>query len=284
MDVRNLTGEIKGRFRRDDEYVGSQPKHYLVSQAALASLIGTVAAGLPLVFLGAWALGVDLRWSFSHYYFVPFLGDVFVGTMVFVGAVMITFKGENWYEWWLSTLAGASALLVAYFPCNESGHASGRFSARVLAEMSPAAPPLHWKAVASTADGSFFSLFPGCWKIHAGAAVVLFLLLAVFCFLAFSRVTDDVHKPDGELTGVKKTRNIIYLVSGMVILLCLALLFSRQWWDREAWNSLYLTFWTEAFMLWAFGISWIVKGRCWGTCLLDQPPPEPGEGERAVGP
>ena len=36
------------------------------------------------------------------------------------------------------------------------------------------------------------------------------------------------------------------------------------------WNEINATFWCEAFALWAFGISWMVKGRFWDLLLRDE--------------
>jgi hypothetical protein len=271
-------GEANLRFQPVKSWECPEPQHYIVSQQALASLIGTMAVLLPTALVMSWLfLDVDLRWSISHYYYVPFLGDVFVGTLVFVGAVMIAFKGESWYEWWLSLASGLCALVVATFPCNRSGHGPGAFSARVLAEMSPGSGTGEWIAAPRLADHSFFSLFPGCRAIHFGAAITLFAILATFCFLAFTRVVKGRHRAggteDGPLSRNKRIRNVVYLAMGSVIVLAMLFAGFMKWRYPAVCDGLKLFFWSECAMLWAFGTAWIVKGRCWGLLLRDAEDP-----------
>jgi hypothetical protein len=120
--------------------------------------------------------------------------------------------------------------------------------------------------------GGFFELFSNVGVLHFASAALLFSFFAFYTFFVFTRVIKDEHLDQkGVLTPVKKTRNGLYIGCGIVIVLSMAAMAlhaliggSWEWWDEN--NA---TFWCEALSLWAFGLSWMVKGRFYGWALLD---------------
>ncbi len=286
MHLKKLAVSQEERFQPDPDYTCPAHQNYFASQEILAALVGSVAIGLPIVILVSACLEGTLRHSISHYYYAPIVGDLFVGSLVFVGAVMIAFRGGNLYEQLLATLAGIAALGVALFPTSGAGHSPGSFAARVLiqAQLDPEEPV---KIAPRAVTGCYFELFDWSATVHVVTAGILFALLAFFCFWVFTRVVPerDLVKP-GELTPAKRRRNLIYRLSGCVIVAACILLVSRSFWDVHRWNGLRLTFWCEAAMLWAFGSSWLVKGRFWGLTYRGSPgsgggdasPPQPSSG------
>ena len=96
--------------------------------------------------------------------------------------------------------------------------------------------------------------------MHFASAAALFLVLSYFSLILFT-------KSGPAQTPQKKRRNRIYRVCGVVMLLCIISIGLYSWLlDDTAVSSLNPVFWLESFMLWAFGISWFVKGE---TLLRD---------------
>lgn len=96
-------------------------------------------------------------------------------------------------------------------------------------------------------------------KIHFLSASAFFILLAGISLFLFTRSRSYN-------TGKKAVRNKIYILCGIVMLICLvAIAIYFQLYDMEYTGSSFV-FWTETAALVAFGISWLTKG---GTILPD---------------
>ena len=99
--------------------------------------------------------------------------------------------------------------------------------------------------------------------IHFSSATVLFLMLAYFSLFLFT-------KTSGSPTPQKVKRNRVYKTCGVVMLGCIAALATYHVMPKDAAiDALRPVFWLEALALWAFGISWGVKG---DTVWRDQEP------------
>lgn len=98
--------------------------------------------------------------------------------------------------------------------------------------------------------------------VHFASAAALFLVLSYFSLALFT-------KSGPTRTPQKKRRNRIYRVCGVIMMLCIVSIGLYSWLlDDTAISRLNPVFWLESFMLWAFGISWFVKGE---TLLRDPP-------------
>lgn len=96
--------------------------------------------------------------------------------------------------------------------------------------------------------------------LHYLSAASLFVILAVFCLFLFTR-------SQGVKTPRKVLRNRVYRACGAVIVACLVLCVVALWQAPDSWRAL---FWLESVMVWAFAISWLVKGEFRGI-LADKP-------------
>ncbi len=98
--------------------------------------------------------------------------------------------------------------------------------------------------------------------IHFACAAAMFLALAYFSLFLFTKT-----KTSGSPTRMKLVRNKVYRACGAAILACIALiaLYENALADT-ALARLDPVFWLESLALWAFGISWFVKGE---TILTD---------------
>jgi hypothetical protein len=90
--------------------------------------------------------------------------------------------------------------------------------------------------------------------VHFGSAIALFLTLSYFSLFLF---TKSAPHP----TNRKKIRNGVYVVCGVIMLACIALIGLYYWRLQDSpLAALKPVFWLEAAALWAFGFSWFVKG------------------------
>ena len=98
--------------------------------------------------------------------------------------------------------------------------------------------------------------------VHFVSATVFFLTLAVYSFFIFTK-TD----PSRPMTPEKKKRNVVYRVSGIVIVVCLAAIAILNLVPPGPIDQLKPVFWLETVASVAFGVSWLVKGE---TLLKDR--------------
>ena len=245
-----------------------------LDQRLLAATVGAVAVFLPVVLgLGSLLVNPPMRQSISHFYYVPFFGDVLVGALIFIGTFLIAYRGLLPYERSISNLAGLAAYGVALFPTSGSGVADGTVFARVMSPVSVAisgTPAQEITPVTAAEFPGHFQLFKYVDVLHFGSAALLFGFLAYCALFVFTRPSS--RDPDDATKKPKKMRNGIYHVCGAIILLSMAALLGKALLGLDTeWNRLRLTFAFETAALWAFGVSWLVKGRFFmkATFLMD---------------
>lgn len=90
--------------------------------------------------------------------------------------------------------------------------------------------------------------------VHFTSATGLFLVLSYFSLALF---TLSAPTP----TPQKLIRNRVYRVCGVIMLACIALIgLYHAFWKGTALDGWKPVFWLESLALWAFGLSWFVKG------------------------
>jgi len=195
---------------------------YVLSYAGLRRAVGYFGLALPIVVV---AVGIALP---PH----EFLSSIsayyyvpFAGS-IFVGALWVIGMFLWFYDYrqadnYLTSASGTFAIGVAVFPT---------------------APRDIPRAVFSIAT------------IHLICASLFFAILAIISLFFFTR---------GDATGRprKKTRNRIYIASGLIIVLALIVAGLGPFvLGRELYSQLHTLFFCETVACWAFGISWLVKG------------------------
>jgi hypothetical protein len=202
----------------------------LISFQTLRKAVGWLGILLPVAMVaGNWLVSNcgSLQDSISHYYYTV-TGDLLVGVLCAVALFLFCYKGYNRSDHIWTSLAGAFALCVALFPTyNNSADSCAVIDL----------PAHEWIRV-----------------VHYVSATAFFLILAGISLFLFT-------KSRGTMTKEKRMRNTIYRVSGIVILLCIALI---GWYGLSRgdspWSRHKPVFWLESVALLAFGISWLVKG------------------------
>lgn len=100
--------------------------------------------------------------------------------------------------------------------------------------------------------------------VHFVSAGLLFGVFAFFSLVLFTKTHEDKEPSSG-----KKNRNVVFWVCGLAIILFLLLIgLSFIFLTPEQRDSYKVAFWLESLALWAFGISWLVKGRFLWSSLL----------------
>jgi hypothetical protein len=183
---------------------------------ALRLMVGVIAFILP--FLVTLVAHAELS-SISYSYHTD-ARDYFVGLLFVVAALMMAYNGHSTMESLASKGTAVCAVVVALIPTASEPCASS----------------------------------PGS-VIHLGAAIVLFLILAYFCFGPFRDNTKGK-------TGKPGVRAKLYFLCGCVMIICMLVgLLGKLILSCETFFESGLLYWVEAIALAAFGVAWIVAGK-----------------------
>ncbi len=223
-----------------------------LSYAYLRKVVGTIGTALPVILLvGLVVISRPTVWpaSISAYYYTAMSG-VFVGSLCAIGVFLLSYRDYGRTDDIASTLACLFVLGVALFPT------------------SPASPT----------QGGVYAWVGHEWigRLHIVCATLFFMTMAYFCLYLFPKMGKEPTKE-------KMRRNRVYLMCGIVIVGCIALLFlnafiplldvsALQLWLKShaewvlvlAGCRVYLL---ESIAVMAFGFSWLVKG---GALLADK--------------
>lgn len=200
--------------------------------------------GLPfIVWLGALIFPphTSIQSSISAYYHTV-MRDVFVGVLFIIGFFLLTYnprfydKSYGKGDLYLGILAGIAAVTAALFPTSRDK----------WREIIPPAP---------YNEGAF-------GVIHLIAAVVLFGSMIYFSYFLFTETTPGKKVRRG---SAKEKRNKVYRAMALVMLVCVVLIVIYFITEFSGINPDLLTRYPPVFFLewaaiWAFGISWSVKG------------------------
>ena len=160
--------------------------------------------------------------SISAYYHTGAVA-VFVGVLFALALFLLTYRGYkgHWADRVVGFIGGVCALGVALFPTGAPGDVS---------------EPTWWSPTMRT--------------IHYVAAASLFIVFIVFSLWLFRKSSVPRGQP---LPPDKRRRNFVYLLCGLAMIACVL-------WAGSSYFTNQPIFWPEAIALWAFAISWLVKG------------------------
>jgi len=197
----------------------------IISFMMLRRFTGITGILLPVILLLGCCIycTVCRQPSISDYYHSE-MRDILVGVLFAIAVFLLFYKGYGVGDHRVSIWAGVSALGVAIFETD----------------------PLQSEKFTFTGI------------IHYISAVSFFTALIYFCLFLFTR-TDPDKKP----TKRKLLRNKLYKICGYVMISCVGLIPIYGIWLSEAFPILKEfspVFWLETLALWAFGLSWTVKG------------------------
>jgi hypothetical protein len=189
------------------------PRRPEIDHRTMKLIVGVVA--LSLAGLARLFAESPLSSISASYWELGWSHVIFIGFLFAIAAFLLAYNGRSTAEMLLSKSASMAALCVALFPCGCDGHDE---------------------------------LVPG---VHSAAAAVMFVVLAVFCYIFYRRAKAKAHTQ-------ANVRAALYLACGGVIALCiLALAINGLFHDAlEQWIPR-VKFKGEELALIAFGVSWL---------------------------
>lgn len=202
---------------------------HLISFRTLRRAVGVLALTLPvLLVFGSAAFGCTEAFqdSISDYYYSA-VGPYFIGTMCAIALFLYAYKGYD-YDMIATRIACFSGLGVAFLPT-------------YLPE------PLTNCTIITTGSNDTIAM------MHFVFAGIFFLTLAYISFFLFTKHGENP-------TREKLMRNRIYRVCAIVIVVALALAFLDFHFEPAKLAAYKPIFVLETIAVWAFGISWLVKG------------------------
>lgn len=211
----------------------------VVSYLTLRQMIGAGGLLMPLaVRVGAYVFeGIATTGSISAYYYTG-MRDVFVSTLVLVGALMACYRSPRTLDNVIGIVAGFAASGIGLFPM------SPIFAQKILAR--------------------FPDMANARCYVNRGILGYHFIFVAIFFALCFLMVTFrfPAFTPPNADREMRR-RNAIYRVCGVVMLVSFIAIGILAF--RKKGESI---FWPETTAIIAFGIAWLVKGQ---TILKDKP-------------
>ena len=231
----------------------SEPEALALSHLRLRQGLGVIGLLMPVVLILA-AFCVDLsryRTSISAHYYAPNLDAVFIGSLCAIGVFLFYYRGypnrddayvrrvlpagmgrmaQRWLtDSFVTTLAGLGAIGTALFPtCLDR------------CRQPPEIACAEW--------------------LHYGCAALFLLALTYMSLFQFTRSSTAREKWETE----KRRDNAIHTVCGVIMFGCLVVIALNSGvglFDPKG----PAVFWLEAVAVWAFAVSWLVKGRMLGN-------------------
>lgn len=205
------------------------PLPLVISYLNLRRAIGILGTSFPFILaIGAYLIGrYGIQSSISSYYFTC-MRDVFVGILFAVALFLFSYKGYDFIDNLVGNLGALFAIGVAVFPTR------------------PDRPDISFNPIIS--------------KMHLVFAALFFCTLIYFSLFLFTK--SNVSRKFFSLQ--KKYRNIVYIICGCTMLVCIVLIAVYMQFLEQKYSSLenyYPVFGLESIALLAFGISWLTKGQ-----------------------
>jgi hypothetical protein len=253
----------------------SQPTDLNISYLNLRRIVGSIGLLLPLVLgVGIIVLNQNVPYSISSYYYSP-MRNILVASLCVLGVFLITYRGYDSVDSWITNVAGAAAIGVAFFPTSNPS-----FTPAWVGRVHP-----YFAAVALVSLALMALQFTQTWPTGggAGAGGAASSWAEDFRQMGLALIFRYEDR-GGTRTRRKKIRDRLYSSCAWLILIGVALAFAQNFWPASAKGVTPWLFWFESLAIVAFGTSWLVKGE---TILTDDPAPRDtpasqADGQRAV--
>jgi len=235
---------------------------YTVSYLYLRRIVGILGIALPIVLIIGSMLFGGCTWfqdSISDYHNTN-MRNVFVGLLSAISLFLFAYSGYDKLDFWMAKAVGVLGFMVAVFPDGLDDNECTIFPNQII-------PP--WMEY-----------------VHLFSAAIFFLILAYFSIFLFTKSekdNDETTKEKGvaslavnsvkiffkkrkvveDIKPEKARRNKIYRRCGYTMLICLALILVIFAFDDFAKKIEIIcpVLILETVALWAFGISWLIKGQ-----------------------
>lgn len=208
----------------------------IVSYLFLRQAVGWIGTLLPIVLLvgNAASSTVPRPDSVSGYYYTD-MRNVFVGALCALGVFLVAYKGYDDVDLWITNIAGFGAIGVAFCPTKPA-----------------VCTPTGTQACPASSVTQLSTSQQVVGDVHVAFAAVTFIALGLMA-LRFAKQGDASQRQNaGE--------NVIYHVSGITILSCVLLAALSNLLPTSVKAHWPVLFIFEAIAIFAFGVSWFVKG------------------------
>ncbi|KPK87894.1 MAG: hypothetical protein AMS27_01055 [Bacteroides sp. SM23_62_1] len=206
----------------------------VISYLTLRKAVGILGISLPvIVVVGSVIFGgcEGIQSSISNYYHTN-MRNIFVGILCAIALFLFAYKGYDKRDAFAGTMACIFALGVAFFPTS------------LPEPLLPCMPyPFENQIISS---------------IHFISAGGFFLVIAYFSIFLFT--IKDENPTRMKLKRNKLYRICSYIILGAILLIAIYAICLRfnSCHGIQRYNPI---FWLETIALWAFGISWLTKGK-----------------------
>lgn len=196
-------------------------KKIILSYLTMRKVIGILAIAFPFILIiGGMFNNLPIQDSLSAYYWTNAM-IAFTGMLITFGIFLLAYNGYDKKDEIITTIAGVAMLMVAIFPM------IGPNNMYLFAFLSTTVVGL----------------------IHYIAATITFSALGIMSFFQFTKSGEH------EITVAKGKRNIVYRVCGITIGVAIITMAITNFFFTVS-----SIFWLESIIVWAFGVSWLVKG------------------------
>jgi hypothetical protein len=195
------------------------------SYLELRKAVGIIGLALPFVLAFGKILlgGHGIERTISDYYYTD-MRNVFVGSLCAIGVFLLSTRGYDRQDEIAGQLACVFAIGTALFP------------------------------IAPDEGATHEAVIIG--KLHWSFAALLFLTLAYFSIILFTKTN-----PDKPPTSRKLLRNKLYRFSGYTIVVCILLIGVVSIKQLKTLVTPFdVVFWLESCAIVVFGVSWLIKG------------------------
>lgn len=217
---------------------------YVRSYLNLRTVVGFIGIFLPIAFIIGEAYflrgDVHVRGSISAYYHTS-MRDLFVAGLCVIGFLLATYMSAqtNTWDFWLSFVAGIAVIFVVFFPTKRGGLTSDS----PLCGTDPIPNGCSWVQQELGENPTA--------TVHFISAAIFILCLAAIAFLFAYR--EKKYEGDARMALVQKICG--WVIIAAVVWVGLGFVLNLTIWEL---TPLYVG---EVLSVWAFGVSWLLKGR-----------------------
>lgn len=204
---------------------------FIVSYLTLRKAVGVIGLLMPIIVkAGAYYFEqIPSNTSISAYYYTS-MRDVFVGALAAIGVFLFFYRGPDTQDNVLTNIAGACAVAIGLLPTVPEYH-----------PLIQAKFPNLWSAE--------------CYQNHGPLGFHIYVVAAFFLIISYLTIFRFTKPGPTPVTDRKRSRNKVYIVCGIVMVLCIAavVIIKLIDWTR----SIFLP---ETIAIAAFAVAWLTKG------------------------
>jgi hypothetical protein len=234
----------------------------VVNYMYLRKTVGWIGTLLPIALIAGNAIFFTtvLPDSMSSYYYTS-MRNVFVGALCALGVFLIAYVGYDEADRWITNVAGAGAIGVAFFATKPT--VCG------VAARTCTPPAVRSLSLEQQIVGDMHLVFAAIAFLALGAMALRFAKLppsaeprprGLLYWLRDSLGFPLPGQPDTRGRDEKRD-DVTYRVCGAVIVLCVVLAVLANLLPQSLKNDVPVLFILEALAVFAFGVSWFVKGQ-----------------------